>query len=163
MKAILGMDVGSEVCQARLLRGEQEAEDIRFDNKPQGLKKLRRFLKQRHIKTLHVCMEASGRYYEALADFLYAAGYAVSVVNPARIKAYADSRLSRNKTDLLDAAAPRMAGAASAGASPGGFADRFPAHAQPPTRLAPFGASLPDRAGKCRTTTGLVAHPNPAG
>jgi len=49
-------------------------------------------------------MEATGRYDEALADSLYAAGYAVSVVNPARSKAYADSQLSRNTPDLLDAA-----------------------------------------------------------
>jgi transposase len=69
-----------------------------------GFKKLHRFLKQRRVKTLHVCMEATGRYYEALADFLYEGGYAVSVVNPARIKAYADSQLARNKTDHLDAA-----------------------------------------------------------
>lgn len=103
MTAILGVDVGSEVCQARLLSGEQ-AEEVRFDNTLSGFKKLRRFLKKRRVKTLHVCLEATGRYYEALADFLYAAGYAVSVVNPARIKAYADSQLSRNKTDLLDAA-----------------------------------------------------------
>ncbi len=104
MKAILGVDVGREVCQARLLQGDQEAHAVRFDHTLSGFKQLRRFLKQRRVKRLHVCMEASGRYYEALADFLYAAGYALSVVNPARIKAYADRHLSRNKTDHLDAA-----------------------------------------------------------
>ena len=103
MKAILGIDVGSEGCQARLLRGAHEAEDLRFDNTASGFKTLRRYLKKRKLKTLHVCMEATGRYYEALAEFLYECGYAVSVVNPARIKAYADSLLSRNKTDHLDA------------------------------------------------------------
>jgi transposase len=39
-----------------------------------------------------------------VARYLYEAGYRVSVVNPARIKGYADSQLQRNKTDKLDAA-----------------------------------------------------------
>jgi transposase len=38
-----------------------------------------------------------------VAEFLVQAGYRVSVVNPARIKGYADSQLQRNKTDKLDA------------------------------------------------------------
>lgn len=53
--------------------------------------------------SLHTCMEATGRYHEALAFFLYQQGYMVSVVNPARTKAYAASQLSRNKNDRLDA------------------------------------------------------------
>jgi transposase len=48
-------------------------------------------------------MEATGSYYELVADFLHEQGVTVSVVNPARIKAYAASQLSRNKTDKLDA------------------------------------------------------------
>jgi transposase len=49
-------------------------------------------------------LEATGSYGDDLAQFLYDTGVTVSVVNPARIKAYADSRLSRNKTDAGDAA-----------------------------------------------------------
>jgi transposase len=89
---------------AVLLRGGAAAEQATFDNSPAGFKVLQRFLKKRRIKGLHVCMEATGRYYEVLADFLHAQGWTVSVVNPARMKAYADSQLSRNKTDGLDAA-----------------------------------------------------------
>jgi transposase len=44
-------------------------------------------------------MEATGAYSQPLADFLVAKGYSVSVVNPAKIKAYAKSELSRAKTD----------------------------------------------------------------
>jgi transposase len=39
-----------------------------------------------------------------VADYLFVQGYTVSVVNPARIRSYADSQLQRNKTDKLDAA-----------------------------------------------------------
>ncbi|MEG4519380.1 MULTISPECIES: IS110 family transposase [unclassified Microcoleus] len=41
---------------------------------------------------------------EALAEFLYAAGFQVSIVNPDRIKGFAKSELLRTKTDSVDAA-----------------------------------------------------------
>ncbi len=49
-------------------------------------------------------MEATGTYGEALALYLSDKGHVVSLVNPARIKAYGQSELSRNKTDKADAA-----------------------------------------------------------
>jgi transposase len=49
-------------------------------------------------------LEATGAYGEALAEYLYQAGYRLSVVNPARIKGYGLAQLARNKTDKLDAA-----------------------------------------------------------
>jgi transposase len=51
----------------------------------------------------HVCMEATGIYWEAVAQFLTTTGLTVSVVNPAQIKAYGSSRLTRSKTDTVDA------------------------------------------------------------
>jgi transposase len=48
-------------------------------------------------------MEATGTYGEALATYLFDAGHRVSVVNRAIIKAYAQSCLSRTKTDKADA------------------------------------------------------------
>jgi transposase len=50
-----------------------------------------------------VCLEATGTYYEAVAEHLHEAGYRVSVVNPAWIKHYGRSQGRRNKTDRLDA------------------------------------------------------------
>lgn len=55
----------------------------------------------------HVCMEATGAYWEALAEFLHSAQHKVSVVNPARIKGYAKSKLVRHKTDKIDCALNR--------------------------------------------------------
>lgn len=60
-------------------------------------------MKRHKIKHVHACLEATGIYSDGLAEFLHQAGYIVSVVNPAQIKAYADSRLSHNKTDKADA------------------------------------------------------------
>lgn len=48
-------------------------------------------------------MEATGAYGEALALYLHKADHQVSVINPAAIKAFAASRLSRTKTDRVDA------------------------------------------------------------
>lgn len=50
-----------------------------------------------------ICMEATGAYSIPLADFMVSQGYPVSVVNPAKINAFAKSELSRAKTDKADA------------------------------------------------------------
>lgn len=50
-----------------------------------------------------ICMEATGAYSLPLADFLINQNYAVSVVNPVKIHAFAKSELSRAKTDKADA------------------------------------------------------------
>lgn len=96
-----GIDVSKDKLDVVLLdQGQQHAV---FDNSAEGLKKLTRWL-QKHCPTpLHICMEATGSYSEAPALVLYEARYLVSVVNPARIKAFADSRISRQKTDKTDA------------------------------------------------------------
>lgn len=49
-------------------------------------------------------MESTNTYGEALAAYLCGLGYTVSIVNPARIKGFAQSELSRTKTDKADAA-----------------------------------------------------------
>jgi transposase len=83
--------------------GTATFEHSTFDNTPQGFKQLAKWLKRHKITHVHACLEATGTYGDALAEFLHQAGHIVSVVNPAQIKAYADSRLSRNKTDKADA------------------------------------------------------------
>jgi transposase len=49
-------------------------------------------------------MEATGCYSEAVATALADGGWVVSVVNPARVKGFAQGELLRNKTDRTDAA-----------------------------------------------------------
>lgn len=48
-------------------------------------------------------MEATGTYWEAVAEYLADAGFTVSVVNPAQIKAFGAAALVRTKTDRVDA------------------------------------------------------------
>ncbi|WP_230408759.1 IS110 family transposase, partial [Undibacterium flavidum] len=51
----------------------------------------------------HVCMEATGIYWEAVAHYFAEQKFPVSVINPAQIKAFGASRLVRTKTDKVDA------------------------------------------------------------
>jgi transposase len=44
-------------------------------------------------------MKASEQFRENLAEYFYSNRFSVSVVIPARIKAYASSKQRRNKTD----------------------------------------------------------------
>jgi transposase len=75
-----------------------------FPNTPEGFQALQDWLKAHGVTELHACMEATNIYWEALATFLHARGHTVSVVNPARIKGYAQATMQRNKTDKLDSA-----------------------------------------------------------
>ena len=100
--SVLGIDVSKRRLEVALLdkgRYHQAA----FDNTRRGLTGLLRWLVQQQAGCAHACLEATGMYGEALAECLQAAGHGVSVVNPARIKAFADSQLVRNKTDRSDA------------------------------------------------------------
>lgn len=101
--AWLGIDVAKETLAASLLQDSRVAHGS-FDNTPAGFKKLDSWLKKRHVPVAHVCLEATGRYSEAVAEHLHAAGHTVSVINPARLKAFAQATLTRTKTDQTDAA-----------------------------------------------------------
>lgn len=104
MPLFLGIDVSKDELVVLLLGQEGATYPAQFANTPEGFRRLRHFLKKHKAHQAHVCLEATGFYGDDVALFLHEAGYTVSVVNPARIKAYAESRLSRTKTDALDAA-----------------------------------------------------------
>lgn len=74
-----------------------------FKNDKSGFEQLQQWLHQHGAGTVHACLEATSTYGEAVAEFLYAQGHTVSVINPARIKGFAISELSRTKTDKADA------------------------------------------------------------
>lgn len=100
--AILGIDIAKATFEVALLVDGQWASGS-FDNNLKGFERLSRWLRKRKVKQARVCMEASGSYGDSLALYLHEAGHLVSVVNPARIKKYGESKLRRNKTDKLDA------------------------------------------------------------
>ena len=101
--AWLGIDIAKDTFAACLLTDKRIAQGS-FENTSTGLAKLDRWLKKRKISQVHACLEATGRYGEAPAEHLHAAGHTVSVINPARLKAFGQATLMRTKTDQTDAA-----------------------------------------------------------
>jgi transposase len=99
---MLGIDIAKAKFDVAL-KVDQRGNRAIFANSPKGFAKLTSWLGKHQAGQVHACLEATGRYGEALALFLLESGHKVSVVNPARIKKYADSQLRRNKTDRLDA------------------------------------------------------------
>jgi len=101
---VLGIDVSKASFDVVLLADEQSKGLHKiFPNTPRGFNVLRAWLAKQGAEQLHACLESTGSYGVPLAEFLVAERYIVSVVNPRRIKHYAQSRLSRNKTDKQDA------------------------------------------------------------
>ncbi len=105
---ILGIDIAKDKFDVNLRR--QETADGRLEatypNHPPGFKAFRQWLRQHgpaESSLLHVCLESTSRYGDALAQFLYQEGYQVSLVNPRRTRRYAESQLTRNVNDRIDA------------------------------------------------------------
>jgi transposase len=101
-KIVLGIDVSKKTLDAALIFDNRTL-NKRFKNSEEGFKSLNDWLSSLKIIRLHACLEATGVYSEAVALFLHNQGHLVSVVNPLRIKGYAQSNMQRNKTDCLDA------------------------------------------------------------
>lgn len=102
---IVGIDVAKRKLDIALLVNGKIKSKV-FDNTPSGYTLLQQWLRTRGATEshTHLCMEATGPYSEAVAIALVEAGWRVSIVNPARIKGFAQGELARNKTDRADAA-----------------------------------------------------------
>lgn len=100
---VLGIDISKAKFDVALLRGKDKIKSKVFANTPEGFSELQTWLTHQGVTNLHGCMEATSIYGNALARFLIAAGYKVSIVNPSRPKAFGRSELSRTKTDRADA------------------------------------------------------------
>ena len=101
--SILGIDIAKQKFDVALLvDGKTKHKTCR--NSVEGFETLMLWLEKQGIQKVHACMEATGNYGEDLAIYLHEAGHIVSIVNPARIKGFAQSELLRTKTDKIDAA-----------------------------------------------------------
>jgi len=103
MQSILGIDVSKSTLDVVLI-AESGSSHRKISNTSQGYHQLEKWLGDHQAGKVHICLEATGQYGEAVAEYLYECGHQVSVVNPARIKRYGESKLHRNKTDKADAA-----------------------------------------------------------
>lgn len=105
IKAYVGIDVSKKKLDIALLR-ENKVKPKAIPNTTVGFKQLEEWLvfQKVDLTQVWICLEATGPYSDSLATWLDDHGFKVSVVNPARIKGYAQSELVRNKTDKSDAA-----------------------------------------------------------
>ncbi len=103
----LGIDISKDRFDVYLSfiskKGKRETRKRSFKNDDNGFQGLLNFLQKHNVEQVKACMEATGCYSEALAEFLHNSGYFVSVVNPYCIKSYARSKLVRQKNDQTDA------------------------------------------------------------
>lgn len=100
----VGIDISKKTFHVAVLAGGKQLNKV-FENSPAGHRDLQSWLVKKGISQTEsqLCMEATSTYYEALALALVDGGWQVSVVNPLQIKAFAESRLVRQKTDRADA------------------------------------------------------------
>jgi transposase len=101
-QSILGIDIAKDKFNASLRVGAHLLRQ-EFQNDPRGFRALRQWLDRSGAQALHAGLESTGRYGLALARFLHAQGFTVSVLNPLALHHYAQSRLQRSKHDRLDA------------------------------------------------------------
>jgi transposase len=99
----LGIDIAKLKFNVCLINPEGKLKHRVFPNTLTGFEHLLDWLSKQGIERVHACLEATSTYGESLSLFLHEAGQTVSLVNPAAIKAFAGSRLSRTKTDRVDA------------------------------------------------------------
>ena len=99
----VGVNIAKASFDAARLSADGKYKHKKFDNTPEGFALFAAWLASFGSDAPHVCMESTGPYSLPLADYLIGQGFHVSVVNPAKIAAFAKSELSRAKTDQADA------------------------------------------------------------
>lgn len=97
----VGIDIAKDKFDVAVLHQEKKYKDKSFKNTTKGFAELINWL--RPFEDCHICMESTGSYGIGLATALHDAGFKISVENAARIHAFGQSELSRNKTDKSDA------------------------------------------------------------
>lgn len=102
-EAAVGIDVSKLKLDVCVTNGKKFKSKV-LSNSASGHAELNAWLLQQDLPAnAPVVLEATGPYSESVAIALATDGWRVSVVNPARVKGFAQSQLSRNKTDKADA------------------------------------------------------------
>src|SRR5918912_12579 len=104
---VVGIDVGSETCFVSILRPDKTTvrAPSAIAHAAPGFARLAATLAQLACSPLQICvgLEATGRYWEDLYQFLLPQGYDLVLVHPGQTHHFAQQRGLRAKTDKLDA------------------------------------------------------------
>ncbi len=98
----LGIDLAKDKLDVALRHHEQVTHTV-FPNTAAGHAQLLDWLKAQRQAQVHACLEATGTFGDDLAVKLHEAGHVVSILNPAVLKAFRQSTLTRTKNDRTDA------------------------------------------------------------
>ena len=100
----LGIDVAKVKLDCELLNtstGKVKAKVV--SNTADGFRKLLDWLRKHDAASAHLIMEPTGVYHESAAFFFSDAGLAISLVNPAQLRKFAQGIGVKTKTDKADA------------------------------------------------------------
>jgi transposase len=99
---VLGVDIAKRKFDCALLNVEKFRTKV-FANDEAGIEACLEWIARHAGEPIHACLEATGPYAQRLAEALFDAGHTVSLINPARSHAFAESLGVRTKTDAVDA------------------------------------------------------------
>lgn len=99
---VIGIDISKQKFDSSFSVDQKKWHHQVFNNTSQGFKEFLEWISKNNISLFHGVMEATGRYGESLAEFLYENGHRVSILNPVQIRYYSKSCLTRSKTDKVD-------------------------------------------------------------
>ena len=100
-EAIIGIDVSKKDLAITMIYNNKNYY-CNISNDHKGFKEFSKWLNLHKVNEIKACMESTGIYGLAFANYLYSKNHRVSIVNPACINAFAKSKLSRHKTDKVD-------------------------------------------------------------
>jgi transposase len=107
LRYVVGLDVGSETCLVSVLRADKSVvrNPFAIANAAPGFELLAVQLEQLAAPPAAICvgLEATGRYWENVYQFLLQRGYRLVLLHPAQTHHFAERRGLRAKTDKLDA------------------------------------------------------------
>lgn len=102
-RIIVGADIAKKKFDVALKKLNGKWSNYEFSNDQNGFDKFRNWLEKNDYTSITLVMESTGHYGEDLAQHMYDNGHEVIIVNPAQIKFFGQSKLSRAKTDKKDA------------------------------------------------------------
>ena len=98
-----GIDVSAKELSVVILNRKKTSKAFSFPNDGKGHKTLLKMLKKKHVD--RVCLEATGIYHLDVSVLLHDShSFEFMVINPRAAKHYSEARMSRCKTDAVDAA-----------------------------------------------------------
>ena len=98
MQNVVGIDVSKEKLDVCALFDGKSRKKI-VDNSVSGFKSLHNWISKTNIDNPHFCIESTGCYSEAVAEFFHEHRFKVSLVNPLQTNSFKNCKLIRQKTD----------------------------------------------------------------